>query len=79
MDQLELFVNVKPNSKKVEIFEKENELFISLTSKPIQGKANQEMISLIKEYYKKKGKKIKNIFIITGETSRKKKIRIEFF
>lgn len=79
MSEAEIFVSVKPNSKKVEVLEKNNELFVTLTSKPIQGKANQELLEIIKEYYKQKDKKIKNISILSGKTSRRKKLKIEFF
>jgi uncharacterized protein (TIGR00251 family) len=49
---MKIKVKVKPNSKQQNIQELEdNSLIISLKSPPIDGKANQELISLLAKKY----------------------------
>jgi uncharacterized protein (TIGR00251 family) len=65
--------NVKPNSGRSEIiFDEEKKIFnFYIKSSPEDGKANAEVLKLIKKVSGKKGK------IISGATSRKKLIRLE--
>ena len=44
-----LHINVKPNSKKQKIIDNSECLTIFLRSKPIQNRANKELISLLKK------------------------------
>ncbi len=63
-------VKVKPNSSKQEIRRiKEDEYEINLKSKAEEGKANLELIKLMKKKFKS------NVKIIKGLTSRNKVIK----
>ena len=44
-----LYLSVKPNSKKQNVDFDEEKLIISLRSKPIQNKANKELMSILKK------------------------------
>jgi len=66
-------VNVNPRSKVPEIKIESDKLLIKVTSPPIGGKANKEVINLLAEFL---GVKKKQIKIIEGEKSRVKKILI---
>ena len=46
-------IRVKPNSKKQEIKEENNHLIVYLKSQPEKGKANQELIKLLKKHFKR--------------------------
>jgi hypothetical protein len=52
---------------------KENELKVKLKSPPVEGKANQELIKLLADYYKIPKSRIE---ITKGLTSRNKIIKI---
>ena len=68
---------ITPKSKKREIkFEKETFL-IKVHSPPEKGKANKECIKAIEDYFKNKGMKT-SAQIISGHTSRNKRIKVEF-
>ena len=71
-----LRVNVKPNSKLQKIIENDEFLTIYLKSKPIQNKANKELLKLLKN--KLRGLSINNIKIISGFKSSNKVIEVEF-
>lgn len=70
-------INVKvcPNAKKDEIILKgknlDEGLIVRVKSQPEDGKANKELIKILKKYFNK------NVTIISGEKSRKKIIEIE--
>ena len=69
-------VYVKPNSKKQEINHinlEENFLTINLRSKPVQNKANKELLLLLK---KKVGKITNSIEIISGFRKKNKVINL---
>lgn len=66
-------VNVKPSSGRSEIvFDEQKKEYVFYVKAPAEdGKANSEVLKLIKKESGKKGK------IISGATSRKKLIRLE--
>ena len=51
-----------------------NEIIISIKSEPKHGKANREMIKKMSEFF---GVPENSIYIISGQTSRKKVIEIQ--
>jgi uncharacterized protein (TIGR00251 family) len=66
---------VKPHSKKSYIEQLDQESYeIAVTSKPIKGKANKEIIGVLAEFLNVKKSQIK---IIRGHKSQKKVIEIE--
>ena len=70
-----LYVFVKPNSKTQTIVNDENKLIISLRSKPIQNKANRELINLLK---KKLQLSTDQIELVSGSKGSDKIIRCNF-
>lgn len=70
-----LTIKVKPNSKRQEIQTADDgSLVIRLTSPPVDGKANAELIKLLsKEYRVPKSR----IAIATGTTARLKRVEID--
>ncbi len=70
-----LKVHVKTNSKIQKIVKNNDYLTISLNSKPVQNKANKELINLIK---KKLGISSNQIQIISGLKTTNKLIKITF-
>ena len=73
MDELIIKVSVKTNKKKEEIkYNKEKNIYeVFLKSKPVNGKANQELIKLLKKHFK-----AKKVEILSGLTSHIKLIKI---
>lgn len=43
-------VKVKPGCKKVNINEEDDTLIVSLTSRPLHNKANEELVQVLKKY-----------------------------
>ena len=70
-----LRLSVKTDSKKQEIVNNDNFLTIFLKSKPIQNKANKELLNLIKTRLKIS---IDQIQIISGLKSHNKLIKLDF-
>ena len=68
-----LKIKVIPNTEKQRIKKEEDFLKAYLTSPPIQGKANKELIKLFADYFNVSNKKVR---IIKGEKSRKKMVEI---
>jgi uncharacterized protein (TIGR00251 family) len=67
-------VRIIPKSSRNEIAGREGYVYrIKVTSPPVDGKANKALISLLSKILKTPKK---NIEIISGEKSRKKRIRI---
>jgi len=66
-------VQVKPNSGKSEVFfDSEKNIYVfSVKSSAEDGKANEEVLKIIRKEFKKEGK------IISGATSRKKLIKFD--
>lgn len=68
-------VKVAPRSSRAEIQEvRGNELRVKLTSPPVGGEANRQLVELLS---KKLGVTKSSIRIVKGETSRNKVIKIE--
>ncbi|MFX1308762.1 MAG: DUF167 domain-containing protein [Promethearchaeota archaeon] len=70
-----LFLNVRTNSKKLKIVNDGDFLTVFLKSKPIQNKANKELISIIKTKLNLSSSQIQ---IISGSRSHKKLIKLTF-
>ena len=71
---MRIVVKVKPKSKKVSIKQiSENSYEVKLKSPPDKGKANEELIEILSEYFNKPKSNIK---LIRGHTSREKLIEI---
>ncbi|MFX0039441.1 MAG: DUF167 domain-containing protein [Promethearchaeota archaeon] len=68
-------VNVKTNCKNQKVVHNGNFLTISLRSKPIQNKANKELINLLKGRLNISSNQIQ---IISGSKSRDKVIKLNF-
>ncbi|CUU07963.1 hypothetical protein JGI3_01615 [Candidatus Kryptobacter tengchongensis] len=71
---MRIFVRVKPNAK-VEKVEKIDETHFSVSVKapPVEGKANEALISLLANYF---GVSKSNVKIISGFNSRNKVVEI---
>ena len=66
-------VKVKPNSREQEIIKiSDKEYIVRIRNPPTKGKANKELLDLLKSYFKNK-----KIRIIKGEKSREKVLKIE--
>lgn len=66
-------ITVKPGSSRSEIVTQVGELVAYLRSRPIDGKANEELIELLAEYFDVAPS---SISLKSGHTSRKKRIVI---
>ena len=74
-DSFLLHLNVKPNSRKQEIINNDDNLTVKLRSKPVQNKANKELLNLLKKKLKISSTQIQ---IISGSKGTNKIISIEF-
>lgn len=65
---MKIKIKLHPNSsqEKIKELEKNKEYEVWIKEKPIDGKANEELVKVLKKYFKK------NVEIISGFTSRKK-------
>ncbi|MBN1924041.1 MAG: DUF167 domain-containing protein [Nanoarchaeota archaeon] len=63
-------LKVKTNQKEQAVNLKDGKLIVSVKSKPVKKRANEELIKLLQDYYKKK------VRIISGAGSRKKMVEI---
>ncbi len=70
-----LSIHVKPNSKEQKIIQENDNLVVSLKSPPIKGKANKELLKLIK---KKINIPDMNVCLLSGLQNRDKIIQITF-
>lgn len=70
-----LYVKIKPNSKIQKFLDDGGYLTIFLRSKPIQNKANRELINLIKKKLEISSNQIK---ILSGKKNPKKVLQIQF-
>ncbi len=70
---MKIKVKIKAGAKKSKVKESGKNLLIFTKNQPIQGKANQETIGLLAEYY---GKNLSKIKIISGLKSKNKIIEI---
>ncbi len=71
---MKLTVRVKPNSKKQDIRIEEGIYIISLNSPPLDGKANEELIEALADYFNVSKSKIK---IISGHKGKIKIVDIK--
>ncbi|MDI3473938.1 MAG: uncharacterized protein PWR30_261 [Candidatus Woesearchaeota archaeon] len=69
-------VRVIPNSKEQRLFREGNAIKAYVKARPENGKANQELITLLSEYFDVNKREIK---IIKGEKSRNKIIQISSY
>jgi uncharacterized protein (TIGR00251 family) len=67
---MKITVRVKPNARKNEVKQIDEKTFlVSVTAPPVEGKANEKMIEVLAEYFRKP----KSYFtLIMGTTSRNK-------
>lgn len=65
-----LKVLIKPNKREVSVSKKDDFYVVKLKSKPVKGKANQELLQVLKDYF---GRRVK---IISGFASRKKLVKL---
>ncbi len=66
---MKLEIRVKLNSKKAEVVQNENEpLTVRVTARPIEGKANEQIIELLAEYFHKPKRAISIIAGVRGKT-----------
>lgn len=68
---MKINIIVKPNAKENKITKVNNLYKVSLKAKPIEGKANLELIKFLSKHFKKKAK------IISGFNNKKKLILLE--
>lgn len=69
-------VRVIPNSKEQRLFREGNAIKAYVKAKPEHGKANQELIKILSEFFDVNKREIK---IVRGEKSRKKVIQISSY
>ncbi len=65
-----LEVIVKTNQKEQSFFQEDNILRIGLKSKPVKGKANKELLSLLEKRFRKSAR------IISGASSKRKRVEL---
>ena len=71
----EIIIKLLPRSSRSQIMGRDGEVYkIKVTSPPVDGKANRELISLIS---KKLGIPKSSIEIVSGKTSRMKVLRLQ--
>ena len=70
---MKISIKLHPNSSQEKIIEieKDKSYEVWIKEKPIDGKANEELVKFLKKYFKK------NIEIVSGFNSRKKIIDIQ--
>ncbi len=71
---MKITVRVKPNSRKNEVQKiAENQFVVSVTAPPVEGKANEKVIELLAEHFRKPKR---SVTIVRGKTAREKIIEI---
>ncbi|MFX1392017.1 MAG: DUF167 domain-containing protein [Promethearchaeota archaeon] len=70
-----LYLNVKPNSNKQEIIKNGDKIIVRLRSKPMQNKANKELLNLLKNKFRISTNQIQ---IVSGSKSLNKSIKLQF-
>lgn len=71
---MKITVRVKPNSVKQDIKVENNVYIVSLNSPPLEGRANEELIEVLADYFNTSKSKIK---VVSGHKSRMKIVEIE--
>lgn len=71
---MKITIRVKPNARKNEV-EKiaENQFVVSVTARPVEGRANERVIEVLAEYFRKPKR---NFSIVRGKARRDKTIEI---
>ncbi|MBI3638609.1 DUF167 domain-containing protein [Candidatus Wolfebacteria bacterium] len=73
---MNIFVSAKPNSKNEEVLKiDETHFMVKVKEPPVEGRANQAIISALADYFKTSASKIK---IKSGFTSKQKIIEVLF-
>jgi uncharacterized protein len=71
---VKISVKVKPNSRLLVVKKIDDALYsVSLTARPVDGKANEQLVEVLAEYF---GKPKRCITILRGETSKLKVVEI---
>lgn len=71
---MELKIYVQPGGKKSEILgEHGDAIKIRIAAPPVEGAANEELIRFLADHY---GVKRRDVEIVSGHTSRNKRVRI---
>ena len=73
VEKMRIEVRVATNSPKPGVEEKDGLVKVRVRAKPIEGKANGEVIELLAKHY---GVKESCVAIVAGQTSKKKVIQI---
>lgn len=74
-DHLVLVLRVQPGAKRTEVVGTHGEaLRIRLAAPPVDGKANEALIVFLAEAF---GVPVRNVSLLTGLTSRSKRIRVD--
>ncbi|MEM0215607.1 MAG: DUF167 domain-containing protein [Archaeoglobaceae archaeon] len=71
---MRIAVRVKPNSKKSKVEKVGEEYVVSVRSLPVEGRANDEVIEVLADYFKVSKSKIR---IVSGIKSKKKIVEID--
>ena len=72
-EEMKREVHIKPKSKRPGVVEKDGILEVSVSSAPVDGKANEEMLELLSDYFEVAKSAIE---IIGGHKSHKKLIEL---
>ena len=71
---MRISIRVKPNARKNDVRKIDDKRFIvSVSAPPFEGKANDQVIELLSEYF---GKAKRNITIVRGATAREKIVEV---
>ena len=70
---MEIKIKVIPNSSKSEVKDEGDLIKVHLTSPPLEGRANKELIGVLAKYFKVKKSQIE---ILRGAKNREKIIRV---
>jgi uncharacterized protein (TIGR00251 family) len=74
-DHLILTLRVQPGAKRSEVVGTHGTaLKIRLAAPPVDGKANEALIAFLAEAY---GVPVRNVKLLTGQTSRSKRVRVD--
>jgi uncharacterized protein (TIGR00251 family) len=71
---VKISVKVKPNSRLTVVRKIDDTLYtVNLTARPVDGKANEQLVEILADYF---GKPKRCITILRGETSKLKMVEI---
>ncbi len=67
-------IRVKPNAKKKEVARLDDGTYsVSVTAPPVEGKANEQLVEILAEYFHKRKREV---VILRGATGRRKLVDI---